>query len=150
MYIYMYIYIILNNNNDDNNHMTLICIQNKYPVVVYKYKLKNNSTHSSSTHISLYTTSFTYCTKTRKKWEGIAHCTYIFIWIFFSNFKCAVIDSVNPERNCNLNINKTRIKLNRLVGKIWNAKTSQLVKVNSTHLFPFHRYFWLCLEIFYV
>ena len=65
----MYIYIIFNNdnNNNDNNHMTLICIQNKYPVVVYKYKLKNNSTHSSTTHISLYTTSFTYCTKRSKK-----------------------------------------------------------------------------------
>ena len=36
-----------------------------------------------------------------------------FSWILFSSFMCAVVGSVNPERTCNLNIDKTRMKLNR-------------------------------------
>ena len=65
-------------------------------------------------------------------------CHYIGIW-----------PSVNPEGTCNLNIDKTRMKLNRLRGKIWNVKTSQYIKVNSTHFFTVI-FYCVCKSSMYV
>ena len=58
-----------------------------------------------------------------------------FVRILFSSFRCAIAGSV--DRTCNLNIDKSRMKLNRLQEKIQNAKTSQYIKVSSTRFFSY-------------